>query len=386
MDRDHDRDVSFLELFFDLVFVVVIAQLAGRLAHDVSWSSVGWFAFLFFAVWQSWINGTLYHELHGTNDISARVFTFGQMLAIAVMAVFIGHVPGNGEVGFALAYAANTLLLVVLWYRTGLHDPTHRSASIPYSVGYLIAAALFAASALVEGPARGWMWAVALACQIGGFVIGMQRWTPPIPQDGDAQIATTPSLIERLGLFVIIVLGEVIVGAVDGMAELDPLAFDEIVIGLLGVIVAIGLWWIYFDLVSHRPPISSVTQVWLNLHLPLVIGIAAGGAAVLATIENANEGLPDAVRWLLAGSLSVAMFSVALIVETLQARRDHPEIYRYARLALVVSSVLCLGVGFTDWGAKGSIGAMVLLLLAPVGVGVVLWLRHTDAADLGEQP
>src|SRR4029453_7315102 len=79
-DRATDRRVTFLELFFDLVFVVVISQLARRLAAHPSWSGVGWFVFLFYAVWSSWLNGTLYHDLHTTNDVSVRVFTFGQML------------------------------------------------------------------------------------------------------------------------------------------------------------------------------------------------------------------------------------------------------------------------------------------------------------------
>ena len=45
------------------------------------------------------------------------------MLAVAVMAVYVGDVPGEGAAGFAAAYAVNKLILVVLWFRTGLHDP-----------------------------------------------------------------------------------------------------------------------------------------------------------------------------------------------------------------------------------------------------------------------
>jgi low temperature requirement protein LtrA len=370
--------VSFLELFFDLVFVVVISQLAHRLAEHPNWSGVGWFAFLFFAIWQSWINGTLYHDLHGTNDVSARVFTFAQMLAVAVMAVYVGDVPGDGATGFALAYAANTLVLVVLWFRTGLADPTHRPASTPYSTAYLIAAGLFAASAAVDEPAQYWMWAAGLLAELAGLVIGLHRWTPPETQEGEALIATTPSLVERMGLFVIIVLGEVIVGAVEGMAALDPLEFDEIAIGLLGVVVAIGLWWIYFDLVSHRAPISRWTQLWLNLHLPLVIGIAAGGAAVLNTVANAHEPLPDGVRWLLVGSLAVAMLTVALIASTLEVRRRRPEVYRPADVALLVSAALSLAVGLTDWAAKTCLAVMAGLLLAPVATGMLVWLKYTE--------
>jgi low temperature requirement protein LtrA len=377
-DRPADRRVTFLELFFDLVFVVVISQLAHRLAEHPSWSGVGWFAFLFYAVWSSWLNGTLYYDLHGTDDVSVRVFTFGQMLAVALMAAYIGDVPGEGSAGFALAYAANTFILVILWFRTGLHDPSHRPGSIPYSTGYLLATVLFVVSAGVDEPARYRLWALALVVEVAGQVIGYHRWTPPATQGGEATIATTPSLIERFGLFVIIVLGEVIVGAVDGMAQIAPLQANEIVLGLLGVLVAVGLWWIYFDLVSHRAPISSRTQLWLYLHLPLVIAMAGGGAGVLNTVEQATQPLPDAVRWLLVGSLAAAVLSVALITRTLEVRRAYPEIYRAAEAAMLVSAALTLGVGLTDWGAKASLTAMVLLLLLPVAAGLLVWLRRTD--------
>jgi low temperature requirement protein LtrA len=383
-DRPTERRVSFLELFFDLVFVVIVAQLAHRLAEHPDWAGVGWFVFLFYAVWASWVNGTLYYDLHGTDDVSVRVFTFAQMLAVAVMGVYIGDVPGDGSVGFALAYAANLLILVIIWFRTGVHDPAHRPASQPYSAAYLLSAVIFATSSLVEVPLRYWLWAGALLFAIAGQVIAFYRWTPPASQEGDAVIATTPSLIERFGLFVIIVLGEVIVAAVTGVADLTPLDADELVIGFFGVLIAIGMWWVYFDLVSHREPVSRRTQLWSYLHFPLVVGIAAGGAGVLNTVEHASEPLPNEVRWLLIGALAVAMTSVVLLTVTLQVRRDQPELYRSADVAILISALLALAVGLTDWGPKGTLGALVLLLLAPVCVGILVWLKHApDQTEVG---
>jgi low temperature requirement protein LtrA len=167
------------------------------------------------------------------------------------------------------------------------------------------------------------------------------------------------------------------------MAETRPIDFDEIAIGLLGVLVAIGLWWIYFDLVSHRAPVSRRTQVWLYLHLPLVIAIAAGGAGVLNTVEHAEAPVPDAVRWLLVGSLAVAVLSVVLITRTLDARREQPELYRTAEAVMLASVVFTLGVGLTDWGAKASLSSMAALLLAPVAAGLFVWLRHTEQDAVG---
>ena len=379
-DRPTDRRVSFLELFFDLVFVVVVAQLAHRLAEHPDLAGVGWYVFLFYAVWSSWNNGTLYYDLHGTDDVSVRVFTFAQMLAVAVMGVFVGDVPGEGSAGFALAYAANIAVLVVIWFRTGLHDPSHRPASIPYSTAYLVSALVFVASAFVDAPVRYWMWGAGLLIEVLGQVIAFRRWSPPGHQPGDPIIGVTPSLVERLGLLMIIVLGEVIVGAVNGMADVELLGGGGIVIGLLGVLVAIGLWWIYFDLVSHRQPISSRSQLWLNLHLPLAVAIAAGGAGVLNTVEHAADVLPDEVRWLLVGSLAVAIVVVTALTRTLEVRRTTSELYRTAEIALLASAVLVLGVGVTDWGARATLGSLVILLLAPVGVGLLVWRKQTPGA------
>jgi low temperature requirement protein LtrA len=346
------------------------------LADHPSWEGVGWFVFVFYAIWSSWVNGTLYHDLHTTDDVSVRVFTFAQMLAVALMAVHVARVPGNGASGFALAYAVNNFILVILWFRTGLHDPTHRPGSVPYSAGYFVSASLFALSAATDGPPRYWLWALALMAEVVGQVTGYHRWRPPSARRGEAILLVTPSLIERLGLFVIIVLGEVIVGAVDGMADLEHLEADGIVIGILGILVAIALWWIYFDLISHHSPLSNRSQLWLYLHLPLVIAMAAGGAGVLNTVEHVSERLPDEVRWLLVGSLAVALASIALIALTLEIKRQEPDLYRTADGAMAIGVVLIVLVGTTSWGAKASLGAMAAVLLAPIVAGIVVWLRH----------
>jgi ABC-type transport system involved in cytochrome bd biosynthesis fused ATPase/permease subunit len=84
------------------------------------------------------------------------------------------------------------------------------------------------------------------------------------------------------------------------------------------------------------------------------------------------------VRWLLVGSLAVAVLAVTLIIGTLRSKRTYLEIYRPAEVALLVSAVLSLAVGLTDWGAKASLTAMVLLLLAPVVTGILVWVKRGD--------
>jgi low temperature requirement protein LtrA len=144
--------VSFLELFYYLVYVVLVAELSQGLSDHIGWAGLAGFAFLFVIVWWAWFNGTTYHDIHGNNDIRTRVFTFLQMLSVVAMAVFAHDALGKGSAGFAMSYAALQLILTYLWWRTGVDDPDHRPLSRPYSGTFLINTLLFVASAFV--PAR----------------------------------------------------------------------------------------------------------------------------------------------------------------------------------------------------------------------------------------
>jgi len=116
-----------------------------------------------------------------------------------------------------------------------------------------------------------------------------------------------------------------------------------------------------------------------------VVAIAAGGAGVLNTIGHEANAVPDEVRWMLAGALAAALVTIALITATLRVRTESPELYRTVDIVLIVCAGLCLGVGLTDWGAKGTLTAMAMLLLAPIAVGILVWLKHTepDTVELG---
>lgn len=110
-------------LAYDLVYVVLIAQLSHALSTHISWVGLGSFAFLCGIVWWAPLNGTTYHDLHGNNDMRTCGFAFLQMFSVVAMAVFAHDALGESSVGFALSYAAFQLIPTYLWWRTGVHDP-----------------------------------------------------------------------------------------------------------------------------------------------------------------------------------------------------------------------------------------------------------------------
>ncbi len=96
-DVIEDRTVSFLELFYDLVYVVVVARAAHTLAEHIAWREVGEFAAVFGLIWLAWLNGTTYYDLHGREDGRTRTYVFIQMLLLPCW----GCSPGMPPVGAA---------------------------------------------------------------------------------------------------------------------------------------------------------------------------------------------------------------------------------------------------------------------------------------------
>ena len=334
-ERPEHRQVTFLELFYDLVYVALIAQLSHALSAHITWAGLGSYAFLFVIVWWAWFNGSSYHDLHGNNDIRTRFFTFLQMLSVVAIAVFAHDALGETSVGFALSYAAFQLILTYLWWRTGVHDPNHRPLSRPYAAIFLLNTLLFASSVFIPTPWRFTLWGLALLLSLllPIYIYSLGKRDPEAQVEIDIITRVSPSLVERFGLLTIIVLGEVVVGVVNGVTGHHHLSWLVGITAILGTLISIGLWWVYFDSVSHQLPRPSALMVstWFYLHLPLTMGIAAVGAAVLNVIEGASELIPPEVRWLLVGAIAVSLISIAVLTRTIQLNHIQQQTHRIGR-------------------------------------------------------
>ena len=385
-DREAERRVTFLELFYDLVYVVLISQLSHTLADDITPSGVVGFVSMFLLVWFAWFNGAIYHDLHGNNDIRTRVFTFLQMFTVAAMTVFAHNALGEGSVGFALSFTAYQLILTFLWWRTGVHDSHHRPLSQPYTFAYLLSTLLFFTSAFVPGPFRFYMWGVALFVSLiipQLIIFSRGRKNPEVQAQIDLSFATSPSVVERFGLLTIIVLGEVIVGVVSGVAGHHPPTWLVSFIAALGMVIAIGLWWIYFDFISQHMPIDRISKRlgWMSLHVPLTIAIVATGATILNVVQHASEILSPEVRWLLVGAVATALVSIALLMRSIQIPEEYFPFYRRGGIVTFVSGFVILLLGFSRLNAIPLLLMLVLLLLTPVVYGVAVWIKMLDTEE-----
>jgi low temperature requirement protein LtrA len=380
-EEERERRVSWLELFYDLVFVVVISELSHQLAEHISAEGVVSFILLFIPVWWVWIGGTFYNERFETQDISNRVFVFLQMLPVAALAVFAHDGLGNTSVGFALSYAAARGIINFLWVRGGWHDRRFWPVAQRFGLGFSLSVVLFVVSVFVPPPWRFVLWALGLVSDLVTpvFTLGLQARLPRL---------SSSRLPERFGLFVIIVLGETIVGVVRGVAEQPQLTSGLVVTGILGIALGFGLWWVYFDFVARRQFRVGIwwSFTWSYLHLLLLMSIVAAGAGVNNVVASEETSLPDDVCWLISGAIAAGLIIIGLLELTLRRREDEPTHPRLSPGLKFAAGLGALGLGGIGYGL-GSISLLSLLfglILIPMIYGAYAWFRQPIAEPPSE--
>src|SRR5437764_785655 len=205
-DPGEQRHTTWFELYFDLVFVGALAELATGLAKDPSPAVFARFAGLFVVVSWAWTGFTMYANRFDTDDVIYRLSKSAAALAVAALAIQIpGVISGDGgTAGFAAAYVVVRLILIAMYIRARrhVHDQGRRLIDI-YISAFLLTTGLWLVSIAVPGPYRYMLWGLALAIDLT---------TPPRAwRTLRAAPVVVSHVTDRFGTFFIIVLGESVV-------------------------------------------------------------------------------------------------------------------------------------------------------------------------------
>ena len=375
---DADRQVSVLELFYDLVYVAVLGQAAHQLAEHVSVRGVAEFAVVFALIWIAWINGSLYLELHGREDGRTRSIVFVQMGRLGLLAVFTAEAAGAGGRGVAMVYAPYQVVQTWLWYSVWRQDRRDHTEFLALAGGYVagmgLSATVIGASALLPATPRLVVWAVLVVAWIVGITLAART------SRAGLGLTPTDSLVERFGLFIIIVLGEVVIGVVDGLSAAERDA-RTIVTGMLALSMGFGFWWIYFDLVGRRLPRAQrlALAYWVMSHLPIALAITAAGAGMVSLIGHAHDAsTPAATSWLLAGAVATGLLALVLTEQTLVDDERLSLVFRPLRPALTGGAAAALVVGWLR-PAPWLLALLLVVILSAVWSFAVSRFLRADA-------
>jgi low temperature requirement protein LtrA len=163
---------------------------------------------------------------------------------------------------------------------------------------------------------------------------------------GNWRLNSVAHLTERHGLFIILAIGESVVAIGVGAAS-QPISTPLLVAAILGMAAAVGLWWLYFDVVSlaaeHRlleardqARVDLAVDAYTYGHFPLVAGIvlaALGVEGVLAGQLLFKRRMHNTLSLPRLVTIGVLLAALIVVETTLYSQTDATFVTRSPRHA-----------------------------------------------------
>jgi low temperature requirement protein LtrA len=316
LSSPEDQRVTFVELFFDLVFVFSVTQVVDLFHAGISWGAVGQGVLVFWLVWWAW---TQFTWALNAADTTHQWVQIGTLLATGVaflMAVALPGAFGRDAMWFAVTYVLVRVIGLLLYYWVASENPSQRAAVRTFAVVSIGGLAAVILGALSGGSSQYAFWGFAILLDVIAAAVGGQS---------EAWNLHPEHFVERHGLFVIIALGETLIVAAGGVTGASRTG-ELVAITLLVVAITCGLWWSYFTVAKPEldralASCAEATRAMMArdafslAHFPLICGVIAYAAAVEQAVTHPLEPLALEARvalgagiFLFIGGMAFAMW------------------------------------------------------------------------------
>lgn len=359
-----DQKVTFVELFFDLVFVFSVTQVVDLFHDGLTWTVLGQAVLVFWLVWWAW---TQFTWALNAADTTHHLVELGTMIATAVaffMAVALLDAFHGRVLWFAIPYVLVRVIGLTMYAWVAWADPSMRPALRIFTVVSMGGLAAVLIGGIIGGVAQYWFWGLAILLDIVAAAIGgkAEGWNLHPEHFG-----------ERHGLFVIIALGETLIVAAAGMIG-AAWTGALIAISVLVVAISCGFWWSYFTrakpdldhaLESSRGAEQSTMarDVFSLIHFPMLCGIIAYAVAAEEVVAHPAEALSLEAR--LALTVGLVLFVGGMVVAMWRATGR----LLLPRLILTVVTAIAIV-------AVAGVAPLFTLVIALVGIVVIAGLEQ----------
>ena len=321
--REGDR-VTMFEIFFDLVFVFALTRVVSFMEDSPGPRAAVQGLLLLVLLWWAW---SAFIWLGNRVRLDSGYVQIGMLVAMAglfaaALVIPQAWTPRTGSVHPALVLAiAFTVVRAsyVAMFITVARDDAHlrtqlRLDVIPQSVS----SALLVVGACLGDTRQTALWTCALCVDFGGGRVASRYsgW----------RVGSAAHFVERHGLMLIIAIGETLVAAGSGAGDATTRAPVPLA-GLLGLAVAVCLWWLYFDDLAgtaeralvrasraRRPALAR--DAYTLGHLPLVLGVvyvALGVELLLDDLVRGVELRATTATAALCGGVALYLTSLELV-------------------------------------------------------------------------
>ncbi|MFF2084253.1 low temperature requirement protein A [Nocardia sp. NPDC058176] len=319
-----ERRASWTELFFDLVAVAGIGQLTHLLHRGPSLGEFGLYVLLYLAFWVVWACVTVYSNIEGEHAHTTMVF--GCMFGLGVMMAAVAGVPDEHANVFAAIYVLVRIVSSSAWGRGRVVVDWPIAQMGAGTVPWIV-------SLWVPGPWKFALWALGLAIDlVTMFAVDadrllaeanrrmMTRLRRAGRRGRDRFAGATPTLQalradpahlgERLGQYLIIVLGEGVISVIAAVSA-EEWTVRVSVIGVGAFLSLIGMWALTLNfgfvprLMGAAPgTVDLPRQRVMAVHCALSGSVATVAAGLGLVAGHPSGHLPVGIGWVLGGGLA----------------------------------------------------------------------------------
>ena len=385
--REGGQRVTFIELFFDLVYVFAVTQLSHLLLGHLSALGAAQTLLLLLAVWRAWIDTAWVTNWFDPDRSPVRLVLIGVMLVSLIMSATLPEAFTGRGLAFAGAYVAMQV------GRTGFvvaaldAEPQLRRNFQRILAWSAASGALWLAGGLVQGTAREVLWLTAVLVDYAAPASGF--FTPGLGRSRTTDWTITGAhLAERCQLFLIIALGEsiLVTGATFGDLSWSAVRVAAFVVAFVGTVT---LWWIYFyrSAEGGREVIASTSDpgrlgrsAYTYFHLPMVAGVIVTAVADELTIAHPDGHPRAATTVVILGGPALYLAGHALYKRALSGR-----IY-VSRLVAIVALGALVPLGIVVAPLVLAVTATLVLVAVACWDTWVSWstarLAHGDESQI----
>lgn len=368
-----ERKISWLELFYDLVYVIAISAITHRVATHFSINELLDYLYLFVIIFWGWLNGSLYHDLHGSEGLRTKLMTLWQMAIVAALVITLQSDSEHQLQNTTIVLLIMQLYITYLWWSVGLYDKEHRKLNRPYTIIYLIAFLIIVSTLFVQQPFIRTLFFVSLVfnCMppfVSHFLLNRKT----------SALNISSSMTERLGLFTIIVFGEVVLGVINGVIAAHDLSASTWLEFILAVSIVFALWWLFFTIISDRKCKGGLlnSSLFELLFIPTLIGLGLLGATFNDIFQFAKESGQHEFFGIGSLGFSISLFLLGICAMMLLLH--YPAVstgYKIlAQRAIFVTA--CINFILACLPAQWTLQFYLLLILL-VLLALILFLNHS---------
>jgi low temperature requirement protein LtrA len=318
-DGRHQAEVTSVELFFDLVFVIAVTQVSHALLAHLTWLGALEAAILLVAVWWAWIDTAWITNWLDPHKLIVRLMLFVLMGIGLVMSSSLPEAFGDRGIAFAVAFVTFQLGRTIFMMWAVRNEPVLTSNFVRIIIWYAVSAVIWLIGAFLEGEARLYVWLLAVTLDTISAAIAF--WVPGLGRADTRDWKIDGGLMaERAGLFIMIALGESILATGVGFTKLEWTP-DVILAMAVSLLQAIAMWVVYFGqharlaagAISKSADPGAIARVaYTYVPILLVAGIIVAAVGDELAIEHPSGHIENATALVLIGGPALFLLGAAL--------------------------------------------------------------------------